>query len=188
MGETFTSTCKKTYCSESLLREWKGTLHLITSNLDDWPELLTLKWYACEDGILGYCKAKIWMGNPRLDSLLRDGRWMICFVLRLWEETLLLVVCRRRPSSLKINLVCWEGRLGLPLDRVVFVFMSWSRNGRLRRVFTESSHQEIPPLLIEKTWSYRLMWTRSCLTGLVIARILDLTLRLRGKKKHRDRS
>ena len=26
------------------------------------------------------------------------------------------------------------------------------------------------------------MWTRSCLTGLVIARILDLTLRVRGKK------
>jgi len=85
MGVICISTWKEIFVSESLLRGWMGTSHMITCNWN-WPELFTLKWCACEDGLLGYCKAKIWMGNPRLDSLLRNGQWMNCFVLRLREE------------------------------------------------------------------------------------------------------
>jgi len=54
--------------------------------------------------------------------------------------------CRERRSTLKINVVCWEGKLGLRLDRVVFVFMSWSNNERLSIAsLWKRSHQEIPP-------------------------------------------
>jgi len=33
-------------------------------------ELFTMKFYAFDDGLLGYCKAKIRMGNLRLDLML----------------------------------------------------------------------------------------------------------------------
>ena len=68
----------RSHCNQT-----NGILRL---QLWNWLELFTLKWCTREDGLLGHCKAKIWMGNPRLDSLLWDGRWMNWFVLRLRKE------------------------------------------------------------------------------------------------------
>jgi len=71
----------------SMLRShYIQTNGILRLQLWNWLELFTLKWCTREDGLLGRCKAKIWMGNPRLDSLLWDGRWMNWFVLRLRKE------------------------------------------------------------------------------------------------------
>ncbi len=74
---------RRRYMFRSHYIQTNGTLRL---QLWNWLELFTLKWCTREDGLLGRCKAKIWMGNPCLDLLLWDDRWMNWFVLRLRKE------------------------------------------------------------------------------------------------------
>jgi hypothetical protein len=129
----------------------------------NWLELFTLKWCTREDGLLGHCKAKIWMGNPRLDSLLWDGRWMNWFVLRLRKEDSWWLLSRavrlKAPKGgfvlivVENDRVLWISAWCVEMEDLDFhsielccLFMSCRSYGRLSIAsLWKRSHQEIPP-------------------------------------------
>jgi hypothetical protein len=101
----------------------------------NWLELFTLKRWACacEVGLLGYCEAKIWMGNQIwINCNGMVGEWIVSF-LKASDS----VDCYRwRLSAFKISVVCWVRRLGLPLDRVAILWKNeiwWCRRQALHK-------------------------------------------------------
>ena len=72
MGVIFTNTCKKQedLCYEVIATRRMGYCVCATLEL---TRAIHFEMMAREDGLLGHCKAKIWMGNPRLESMLWDG-------------------------------------------------------------------------------------------------------------------
>ena len=142
---------------------------ILRLQLWNWLELFTLKW--CTRKLLGHCKAKIWMGNPRLDSLLWDGRWMNWFVLRLRKEDswwFLSRAVRLKATRLRKEDSCWllsktteyfEYQRGVLRWKIwtftqlscCCLFMSCRSYGRLSIAsLWKRSHQEIPPAVSSK--------------------------------------
>ena len=146
IGVIFISTWKDIFISESLLRGWMGTSRMITYNLElTWT--IHFEMICMRRRIIGLLQSQDLDGKPTFGFIVTGWSVNELFCLKAPRGGIVVVgCCRRRPSTLKINVVFWKGRLGLPLNRVVFVFMSWRSYGRLSIAsLWKHSHQEIPP-------------------------------------------
>ena len=114
-----------------------------------------------------------------------DGKPTFGFIITGWSVNELFCLemrhrvccCRRRPSTFKIDVVCWEWRLGLPLDRVVCVSMSWSSRSRLYGNVVIKKYPPFPPAPYPSSWGVSLDENVSVKTRSTVFRYSFKTLR-----------